>query len=109
MNWKSEWKPLTWIAGFFLLFFFMPLDNPTFRSSIYDALSLAKWYANEHVLLCLIPAFFIAGTIAVFISQAAVIKYFGASAKKWISFAVASVSGAILAVCSCTVLPLFAG
>ncbi len=109
MNWKSEWKSLAWIVGFFLLFFFLPLSNEQVRSSIFDAFALAKWYANEHVLLCLVPAFFIAGTIAVFISQAAVIKYFGASAKKWVAYAVASVSGSILAVCSCTVLPLFAG
>jgi len=66
-------------------------------------------YAREHVLTCLIPAFFIAGAIAVFVSQAAVLKYFGAKARKLLSYAVASVSGTILAVCSCTVLPLFAG
>ncbi|MBD3275668.1 MAG: hypothetical protein GF372_10170, partial [Candidatus Marinimicrobia bacterium] len=109
MNWKSEYKPFLWIVGFFLLAFFMPLESQDFRQSIYDSLTLTKWYAQEHVLLCLVPAFFIAGTIAVFISQAAVIKYFGAGAKKWISYAVASVSGTILAVCSCTVLPLFSG
>jgi len=66
-------------------------------------------YARKHVLTCLIPAFFIAGAIAVFISQGAVLKYFGPKAKKILSYSVASVSGAILAVCSCTVLPLFAG
>ena len=68
---------------------------------------LAKWYAQEHVLLCLIPAFFIAGIIAVFVSQTAVIKYFGANAKKLVAYSVASVSGTVLAVCSCTILPLF--
>jgi len=66
-------------------------------------------YAREHVLTCLIPAFFIAGAIAVFVSQASVLKYFGARAKKFLSYSVASVSGTVLAVCSCTVLPLFAG
>ena len=66
-------------------------------------------YAREHVLTCLIPAFFIAGAIAVFVSQAAVLKYFGAQAKKVLAYSVASVSGTVLAVCSCTVLPLFAG
>ncbi len=74
-----------------------------------ESLHLAKWYAREHVLLCLIPAFFIAGAIAVFISQASVLKYLGAKANKVVAYGVASVSGTILAVCSCTVLPLFAG
>lgn len=109
MNWKSEYKPLLWIVGFFLFAYLLPLDNPQFKQSVFDALALTKWYAQEHVLLCLVPAFFIAGTIAIFVSQASVIKYFGAGAKKWLSYAVASVSGSILAVCSCTVLPLFSG
>ncbi len=98
-----------WIAGFFVFAYFLPIESEKFQGAVSDALSLAKWYAQEHVLLCLIPAFFIAGTIAVFVSQSAVIKYFGAKAKKWISYLVASVSGSILAVCSCTVLPLFSG
>ncbi len=67
------------------------------------------WYAREHVLLCLVPAFFIAGAISVFVSQASVIKYFGAKANKILAYGVASISGTILAVCSCTVLPLFSG
>ncbi len=95
--------------GFFLLVYFMPLGNVRFDAAIYEAIVLVKWYAREHVILCLIPAFFIAGTIAVFVSQAAVLKYFGAQAQKWLSYGVASVSGTILAVCSCTILPLFAG
>ena len=109
MTWKEEYKPLLWISGFFLFAYFMPLEKSSFEESIFSALELTKWYAQEHVLLCLIPAFFIAGVIAVFISQAAVIKYFGANAKKWLSYSVASVSGTILAVCSCTILPLFSG
>ena len=68
---------------------------------------LAKWYAREHVVLCLLPAFFIAGVISVFVSQGSVLKYFGANAKKWLSYTVAAISGGILAVCSCTILPLF--
>ena len=76
-------------------------------TAIDATLDLSKWYAQEHVILCLLPAFFIAGVIAVFISQGSVIRYFGANAKKWLSYSVASVSGAILAVCSCTILPLF--
>ncbi len=107
MNWKEQYKPFLWITGFFLFIYFMPLGNPNFKSAIYDALELAKWYAQEHVLLCLVPAFFIAGTIAVFVSQASVVKYFGAKAKRWVAYLVASLSGSILAVCSCTVLPLF--
>jgi len=109
LNWKSEYKPFLWIVGFFLLAYFMPLENSRFSQAILEALALLKWYAREHVLLCLVPAFFIAGVVAVFVSQAAVVKYFGASAKKWLSYSVAAVSGTILAVCSCTVLPLFSG
>lgn len=87
----------------------MPIELLPFRNPLFEALALAKWYAKEHVLLCLIPAFFIAGAISVFISQAAVIRYFGAQAKKVLAYSVAAVSGGILAVCSCTVLPLFSG
>lgn len=107
MNWKEQYKSFLWITGFFLFAYFMPIDETTFKAAIIDAFTLAKWYAQEHVLLCLIPAFFIAGVIAVFISQAAVVKYFGGKAKKWVAYLVASVSGTILAVCSCTILPLF--
>jgi len=109
MNFRSEWKSLISVLGLFLLAYFLPLESGSLQNSIQSGLELARWYAREHVLLCLIPAFFIAGTIAVFISQNAVIKYLGAGAKKWISYALASVSGSILAVCSCTVLPLFTG
>ncbi len=109
MNWREEYKPFLWISGFFLLAYFMPVGNARFNQAILEAFALVKWYAQEHVLLCLVPAFFIAGVISVFVSQAAVIKYFGAAAKKWLSYLIASVSGAILAVCSCTVLPLFSG
>jgi len=109
MNWKSEWKKLAIMAGLFLLFFWLPMDRERFTSGIMEALHLTRWYAREHVLLCLVPAFFIAGAIGVFISQAAVMKYLGARANKVLAYGVASVSGSILAVCSCTVLPLFAG
>lgn len=109
MNWKTEWKVLALIAGIFLAFFYLPVGTERFDNAVMEALYLAKWYAQEHVLLCLIPAFFIAGAIAVFISQASVIKYLGAKANKILAYGVASVSGSILAVCSCTVLPLFAG
>jgi uncharacterized membrane protein YraQ (UPF0718 family) len=93
----------------FLAAYFIPFNQLRVQQSIIEAFLLLQEYAREHVLLCLIPAFFIAGAITVFLSQAAVIKYFGAQAKKIISYSIASVSGAILAVCSCTVLPIFAG
>ncbi len=109
INWKNEWKKLAWIAGIFLVFFYLPVGRERFDNAIMESLHLAKWYAREHVLLCLIPAFFIAGAIAVFVSQASVMKYLGAKANKVLAYGVASISGTILAVCSCTVLPLFAG
>ncbi len=109
MNWKSEWKPLASIVAVFLVFFYLPIDSTRLKGAVIEALALTKWYAQEHVILCLIPAFFIAGAIAVFVSQASVMKYLGAKANKVLSYGVASVSGTILAVCSCTVLPLFAG
>ncbi len=109
MEWKKEIKNLGIIVAVFLGFFYLPVGIPRFDNAIFEALELAKWYAREHVLLCLIPAFFIAGAIGVFISQASVMKYLGAKANKILAYGVASVSGTVLAVCSCTVLPLFAG
>ncbi len=109
MNWKKEWKALLIMAGVFLVCFYLPVGRERFDTAVMEALHLVKWYAREHVLLCLIPAFFIAGAIAVFVSQASVMKYLGARANKALAYGVASVSGTILAVCSCTVLPLFAG
>jgi uncharacterized membrane protein YraQ (UPF0718 family)/DNA-binding transcriptional ArsR family regulator len=109
MKWKTEWRPLAWITAAFLACFWLPVGSIRFDGAVMEALHLVKWYAREHVLLCLVPAFFIAGAIAVFVSQAAVMKYLGPRAKKVLAYGVASVSGTILAVCSCTVLPLFAG
>jgi len=107
MEWKKEIRILLWITVVFIAAFFMPLESNRFREAVMAMLDLTKWYAQEHVILCLLPAFFIAGVIAVFVSQGAVMKYFGAKAKKWVAYTVASVSGTILAVCSCTILPLF--
>jgi uncharacterized membrane protein YraQ (UPF0718 family) len=107
MDWKREVKILLWIAVVFAFAFFMPVESGRFREAVLAMFDLAKWYAQEHVVLCLLPAFFIAGVIAIFVSQGAVMKYFGAKAKKWVAYTVASVSGTILAVCSCTILPLF--
>lgn len=109
MDWKKESKPLLIIAAVFLGMFFLPVGIPRFDNAVFESLQLVKWYAREHVLLCLIPAFFIAGAIGVFVSQASVMKYLGAKANKILAYGVASVSGTVLAVCSCTVLPLFAG
>ncbi len=106
---QRELKILSGFVAVFLLMYFVPLDSPKVQNAIYESLKLTQWYAREHVLLCLVPAFFIAGAIGVFISQQAVMKYLGASANKILAYAVASVSGAILAVCSCTILPLFTG
>ena len=108
-DWRREWKPLLLIAGVFLLCLYLPVGRTRFDRAILEALYLVKWYAREHVLLCLVPAFFIAGAIAVFVSQASVMKYLGPTANKITAYGTAAVSGSVLAVCSCTVLPLFAG
>lgn len=107
MNVKKEIQILIWISAVFVFAFFMPIESTRFATAVDAAFDLAKWYAREHVILCLLPAFFIAGVIAVFVSQGSVIKYFGTNAKKWLAYSVAAVSGSILAVCSCTILPLF--
>jgi len=106
---RKELRILAGLIGIFGVLYYLPIEAARFRGAILESLILAKWYAREHVLLCLVPAFFIAGAIGVFVSQNAVMKYFGPKAKKWLSYSVASVSGTILAVCSCTVLPLFGG
>ena len=105
----SERRKLIYILLVFLAAYFLPIQWPRFQGAVFEALALVRWYAREHVLLCLVPAFFIAGAISVFVSQGSVLKYFGASAPKPVAYGVASVSGSILAVCSCTVLPLFSG
>ncbi len=105
----SDKSKFTWILRVFALAYWLPIESPGVRSGAVEALAMLHEYAREHVLLCLVPAFFIAGAISVFISQQAVMKYLGAQAKKWVAYSVAAVSGTILAVCSCTVLPLFAG
>jgi uncharacterized membrane protein YraQ (UPF0718 family) len=105
----TERTKLIWIGVLFSASYFIPWSHPAIRRSGVEAFMMLQEYAREHVLTCLIPAFFIAGAIAVFVSQASVLKYFGAQAQKILAYSVASVSGTILAVCSCTVLPLFAG
>jgi len=105
----KEKTKLFWLVALYLGAYFIPWSDPTVRQAGFESFMMLQDYAREHVLTCLVPAFFIAGAIAVFVSQAAVLKYFGANAKKVLAYSVASVSGTVLAVCSCTVLPLFAG
>src|SRR4030043_2446961 len=105
----KERTKLLLIAAGFLAAYYIPWDHEVIRRSGLEAFLMLQEYAREHVLTCLIPAFFIAGAIAVFVSQASVLKYFGSQASKILSYSVASISGTVLAVCSCTVLPLFAG
>jgi len=109
MDWRKNWKALAAGVAVFLCAYHLPVGRVRFDNAILEALALVKWYAREHVILCLVPAFFIAGAIAVFVSRDSVMKYLGAGANKVTAYAVASVSGSVLAVCSCTVLPLFAG
>jgi len=113
MNWKDERRKLAVLVAAFLACFHLPVEYlegwTRLKNAVWESLYLVRWYAQEHVLLCLVPAFFIAGAIAVFVSQASIMKYLGAKANKVLAYGVASVSGTILAVCSCTVLPLFAG
>lgn len=106
---KKDWNLLIWIVLVFAILYFVPSNADWFKTSILSAFDLLHDYAQKHVLTCLVPALFIAGAIAVFIKKDAILKYLGHKAKKRVSYSVASVSGAILAVCSCTILPLFAG
>jgi len=105
----SDIKKFLYILAVFLIFYFVPVESVQLKNAIMEALYMTQDYARQHVLLCLIPAFLIAGAIAVFIKSNAVLKYLGAKANKFVAYTVASVSGSVLAVCSCTVLPLFAG
>ncbi len=109
MTIKHDAKTLTAGLAVFIALYSMPVGAPRFDGAVHEALALTRWYAREHVLLCLVPAFFIAGAISIFVSQGSVMKYLGAGAPKAVAYSVASVSGTVLAVCSCTVLPLFAG
>jgi uncharacterized protein len=105
----KEYQKLILIVAVFLAAYFIPFESPLVGGALIEAFHLLQEYAREHVLFCLVPAFFIAGAIANFISQGSVIKYFGSGASRIVAYSVASMSGVILAVCSCTVLPLFSG
>lgn len=109
VDWSRELKILGAFSAVFAFLFFLPVGVPRFDNALKEGLELTKWYAQEHVMLCLIPALFIAGGISTFVNQASVMRYLGPKANKALAYGVASVSGTILAVCSCTVLPLFGG
>jgi len=109
VNWKRELGIFAAIGGLFCLAFWLPVDSARLQGAVIESLKLARWYAREHVLLCLVPAFLIAGAISCFVNQGAVLRYLGGGANKVLAYGVAAVSGCILAVCSCTVLPIFAG
>ena len=104
---SERWK-LVLLVGAFALAFFLPIESPRMQGALLEGFWLLKDYARQHVILCLVPAFFIAGAIGQFVSQGAVLRYLGAKAPRPVAYGVASISGSILAVCSCTVLPLFA-
>ncbi len=106
---RHELKIFAVLAAVFGAVYFLPVGTPRFDGAVSEALELTKWYAREHVVLCLLPAFWIAGAIAAFVSQASVMRFLGPTAPKPLAYGVGSVSGTILAVCSCTVLPLFSG
>ncbi len=106
---KEEWKKFAWLIGIFAIAYLLPLGNPKVKAAIFEAFRLLQWYAREHTLACVVPALFIAGAITTFLSQASVMRYLGPKANKMLAYSVASVSGCVLAVCSCSVLPMFAG
>ncbi len=106
---KDEWKQMVAISAGFIICYYLPVESVRFTNAVSESLHLVKWYAEEHIIFCLLPAFFIAGAVGIFISQGSVIKYMGAGANKFVAYLVAAFSGSILAVCSCTILPLFSG
>lgn len=106
---SKEWKIFAWLVGIFFVAYFLPLGSPKVQKAIFEAFYLLQWYARQHTLGCVVPAMFIAGAIGTFLSQASVMRYLGPEANRLMAYSVASVSGFILAVCSCSVLPMFAG
>jgi uncharacterized membrane protein YraQ (UPF0718 family) len=109
VNWKTELKLLAALVGVFVVAYALPLGNPRIQEAIQEAFRLLQWYARNHTLACVVPALFIAGAIITFLSQNSVMRYLGAKANPILAYAVASVAGCVLAVCSCSVLPMFAG
>jgi len=105
----KDWKKFAWLVGIFLVAYFLPLGNAKVSNAVLEAFRLLQWYAINHTLACVVPAMFIAGAISTFLSQASVMRYLGPKANRPLAYTVASVSGVVLAVCSCSVLPMFAG
>jgi uncharacterized membrane protein YraQ (UPF0718 family) len=109
MNSKREWKIFAALVSIFIVAYALPLGNPKIQEAIQEAFRLLQWYARNHTLACVVPALFIAGAIITFLSQNSVMRYLGPKANPVLAYGVASVSGCVLAVCSCSVLPMFAG
>lgn len=105
----KEWKKFAWLVGIFIVAYVLPLGNPKVTGAILEAFRLLQWYAVNHTLACVVPAMFIAGAISTFLSQTSVMRYLGPNSNRVLAYGVASVSGIVLAVCSCSVLPMFAG
>src|SRR3989339_1504213 len=105
----KDFKKFAWLVGIFLVAYFIPLGNSKVSNAILEAFRLLQWYAINHTLACVVPAMFIAGAISTFLSQASVMRYLGPKSNRFMAYSVASVSGTVLAVCSCSVLPMFAG
>lgn len=105
----KDWKKFAWLVGIFLVAYYIPLGNPKVTNAILESFRLLQWYAVNHTLACVVPAMFIAGAISTFLSQASVMRYLGPDSSRVLAYGVASVSGVVLAVCSCSVLPMFAG
>jgi uncharacterized membrane protein YraQ (UPF0718 family) len=105
----KDWKKFAWLVGIFLIAYYIPLGNPKVTNAVLESFRLLQWYAVNHTLACVVPAMFIAGAISTFLSQASVIRYLGPKSNRTLAYGVASVSGTVLAVCSCSVLPMFAG
>lgn len=105
----TERQKLLLIIGVFLAAYYLPVEDLRLKNALIEAFYMLHDYARAHVLFCLVPALFIAGAMSNFLSSQAVIKYLGPESKKWAAYGVGAVSGGILAVCSCTVLPLFMG
>lgn len=109
MTWRSEWKALLFLGGGYAVAYWMPLDRLPDLGLLAEPMRLLHWYARHHVMLCLIPALILAGAMATFVQQGTILKYLGQKSRPATAYGVASVAGSVLAVCSCTILPLFAG
>lgn len=106
---REEVKKFSLLVAMFVVAYCIPLGNPTIKEGILEAFRLVQWYAREHTLTCVVPALFIAGAICTFLSRTSALRYLGPQSNRVVAYGVASISGCILAVCSCSVLPMFAG